>query len=127
MPWFADVDPETVTQFIGLYDANFEPIFEGDIINGINSHTKVWTNIVYYDTECAQFCGYRCYDDLSIIGDPEALTHFHITEYDTAHKVWYLIDTIVTGNIWDIKEPQQFESSCLKVATFAEFRKHFNN
>ncbi len=126
VPRFAAVDPETVTQFIGLYDANFTPIFEGDILKGINDHAKVWTHIVYYDTECAQYCGYRCHDDLSNIGDPEGLTYFDITEYDKDRKAWYLLDTVVAGNLWDVKEPHPFESSCLIVDTFAEFRKHFN-
>ncbi len=125
VPWFAAVDPETVTQFTGLYDANFEPIFEGDILKGINDHAKVWTSIVYYDTECAQFSAYRCYDDLTVIGDPEALTYFHITEWDATRKVWYLLNTVLAGNLWDVKQPQHFESSCLKVETFAEFRKNF--
>ena len=126
VPRFAAVDPATVTQFIGLYDANFTPIFEGDILKGINDHAKVWTHIVYYDTECAQYCGYRCHDDLSNIGDPEGLTYFDITEYDKDRKAWYLLDTVVAGNLWDVKEPHPFESSCLIVDTFAEFRKHFN-
>lgn len=126
-PWFADVDPETVTQFTGIYDANFAPIFEGDVLKGINEYSNVWSNVVYYDTECAEFCGYRCYDDLSVIGDPEALTSFHITEWDETRKVWYLLNTVIAGNLWDIKEPRSFESSCLQVETFAEFSKHFQN
>lgn len=121
----ATIDPETLTQFTGLYDAKFKPIFEGDILAGIKDHAKVWNNVVAYDRECAQFIGYRCDEGLSIIGDPEYLTYFHITEWDKSRKVWYLLDTVITGNLWDIKEPKEFESSCLMVDTFAEFRKHF--
>lgn len=121
------IDPESLGQFTGLYDANFKPIFEGDILAGINDHSKVWTCIVYYDVECAQYCGYRCSDDLSDIGTPEALTYFHITEWDKERKVWYLIDTVIAGNLWDIPEPKSFESSCLVVDSFPEFRKYYNH
>ncbi len=124
-PWWANVDPNTVTQFIGLYDAKFMPIFEGDILNGINDHPNVFTNIVAYDDETAQYTGYRCADDLSIIGDPDVLTCFHQTEWDEHRKRWYLPSAVISGNLWDIQEPPVFESSCLIVDTFDEFRKHF--
>lgn len=122
-----EVIPETVCQFTGLFDCKFNPIYEGDVLAGINEHSKVWGNVVYYDTECAQYCGYRCKEDLSVIGDPEALTYFHITEWDKDRKVWYLMDTVITGNLWDIQEPKTFESTCLIVRSLSEFRKFFQN
>ena len=126
-PWFAAVDTDTVTQFTGLYDANVVPIFEGDILKGINDHSNVGANVVYFDVECAQLCGYRCKDDLTVIGDPKGMTYFHITEWDKTRRVWYLLNTVIAGNLWDIEEPQPFASTCLQVETFAEFRKHLQN
>ena len=118
-----EVEAETVTQFIGTYDHNGTPIYEGDIIVGINDKSDTWTIIVAFSDECSCYDGYRAYRDLSVIGDPETMEYFY---FPLPHdSQWRLSDAMVSGNLWDVAEPKTFESTCLRVDTFAEFRKYF--
>lgn len=120
-----EVEAETVTQFIGVYDHYGIPVYEGDIIIGINDHVNVWTGIIAYDDECSCHIAYRAERDLSEIGSPENRDFFYFAEWAEAESQWRLVDSIVLSNLWDVDEPKNFESSCLNVDTFAEFRKYF--
>lgn len=118
-----EVEPDTVTQFLGIYDSNGTPIYEGDIINGINDKSSMCSIIVAYSEEEPLYVGYRAEKDLSIIGDPDTFMYFHFTmPHDS--ELW-LENAIISGNLWDIAEPQTFESLCLNVDNLADFRKYF--
>ena len=38
-----EVDPASVGQYTGFYDANGQPVFEGDIITGRHRYGVVWS------------------------------------------------------------------------------------
>lgn len=118
-----EVVPETVTQFLGIYDSNGYPVYEGDIINGTNDKRPMGTIVVAYDMEDPLYVGYRADEDLSVIGDPDTFMYFHYTM--PHNEEWWLQDAVVSGNLWDVAEPESFESLCLDVDTFDEFRKYF--
>ena len=49
------IDPDSIGQFTGLYDANKNPIFEGDIIQSFDSDNMPILHLVEYRNDAASF------------------------------------------------------------------------
>lgn len=122
------VKEETVTQFTGIYDSKGTPIYEGDILIGLDGSKRKGATIVAYTNDVATYIGYQANLDLSEIGDTEELGYWYYGNWGKdaeGRDQMRLEDALIVSNLWDIYEPESFESCCLIVDTFNEFRKHF--
>ena len=85
-----EVDPETVGQFIGLYDKNSNKIFEGDIIR-TKKYGKVTGHVNVND-----------YDTFQVVYEPAVFRLVNSTR--GFNLVGQSIDWEVIGNIYDNPE-----------------------
>ena len=85
-----EVDPETVGQFIGLYDKNSNKIFEGDIIR-TKKYGKVTGHVNVND-----------YDTFQVVYEPAVFRLVNPTR--GFNLVGQSIDLEVIGNIYDNPE-----------------------
>ena len=85
-----EVDPETVGQFIGLYDKNSNKIFEGDIIR-----TKKYGKVVGH-------VNVNDYDTFQVVYEPAVFRLVNPTR--GFNLVGQSIDLEVIGNIYDNPE-----------------------
>lgn len=69
-PDFFEVDPETVSQYIGIDDVNGEPIFEGDVVTICDSRRQgLPAPVKYSKDECAFVLARRWYNPISFSAD----------------------------------------------------------
>lgn len=85
---FNFVDPETVGQFTGLYDANGVKIFEGDIIQYGPRRLAVWFNEEAMQWQAKQCRGF----DVITFQDG-------MTEWNNLDMGWIAAERVLTGSV----------------------------
>ena len=90
------VEPETVGQFIGLYDINKEEIYEGDIISQKNFNGEEYTAIYEVVFDGGGFCMKMLKGNKKAMEDGEHLSSFGYINHD--NSLW---KGEVIGNIHD--------------------------
>ena len=100
-----EVDPETVGQFIGLYDKNSKKIFEGDIVRLIDEHNEIeWTAVVAFgNPNCEYNWGWQLKAIGKFDGNKDILLWVDMEDFGVYCEV--------IGNIHD-KKLEDFENGC---------------